>query len=391
MKHHITNCCILAITIVAGASLGGCAMPAMPTMPGTSQSETEGQEAAPPLAVARARESTVAEGKVVPIQTAMVSAPAAGILADIMVNEGDRVEKGQLIARLDSSRQKAAIAQAEAQVRVAQAGLADAKAGPRTQEVEAAEAAVAAAQAALAKLLEGPDDNQLIAQRADVADAQASLSAAQAAYDTVRNAPDIAARPESVRLQQATNLFNAAKARLDALQKPTRAADIAAANAEIRRAQAQLDLAKAGTRRETIAIAESEVQVAQAALEQAKVALAETELRSPLSGSVVTMNVRPGEYVMPGALVARLADLSAWQVETEDVTEAAVVGITAGQPVTMTFDAIRGLTMPGRVVRIKPIGENKKGDITYTLVITPDGDDERLLWNMSTTIVIDAR
>jgi HlyD family secretion protein len=387
MKRHLTARSILVLALAASAFVSGCDMSAMTQM----QQPQQRQEVTTPLSTTRAVESTVAEGKVVPIQTALVSAPAAGILAEILVNEGDRVEKGQLIARLDASRQKAAIAQAEAQVRVARDRVADAKAGPRAPEVAAAEAAVAAAQAALAKLSEGPNENQLIAARADLADAQASLTAAQAAYDSVRNAPDIGARPESVRLQQATNLANAAKARLDALQQPARAADIAVANAEIRRAQAQLDLVKAGTRPESVAVAEGEVVVAQASLEQAKVALVETELRAPLSGTVVALNVRPGEYVAPGTQVARLADLSAWQVETEDVTESAVVGIVPGQPVTLAFDAIRGLTMTGKVVRIKPIGENKKGDITYTLVIAPDGVDKRLLWNMSATVVIDAK
>jgi HlyD family secretion protein len=377
---------ILALAMAAGALLSGCDVPAMPGM----QQPAQARQQATPLTVSTsARESTVAQGKVVPAEAAMVSAPAAGILSEILVNEGDRVTKGQVIARLDATRQKAAIAQAEAQVHVAQAQLADAKAGPRSQEVAVAEAELAAAQAALAKLSEGPDENQLIAQRADVADAQASLSAAQAAYDTVRNAPDIGARPESVRLQQATNLYNAAKARLDALQKPARAADMAAASAEVRHAQAQLDLVKAGSRPESIAVAESQVQVAQASLEQAKAQLTDTELRSPLTGSVVTLNVKPGEYITPGGMVARLADLSAWQVETDDVTEAAVVGISAGQPVTITFDAIRGLTLPGKVVRIKPIGENKKGDMTYTLVIAPDRNDNRLLWNMTATVVIE--
>jgi len=41
------------------------------------------------------------------------------------------------------------------------------------------------------------------------------------------------------------------------------------------------------------------------------------------------------------------------------------------------------------VVRIKAIGENKMGDITYTVVIQPDQHDERLRWNMTASVVIE--
>jgi len=52
-------------------------------------------------------------------------------------------------------------------------------------------------------------------------------------------------------------------------------------------------------------------------------------------------------------------------------------------------DAISDLELPGHVVRIKPIGEDKRGDITYTVIIQPDQADERLRWNMTTAVFIE--
>ncbi|MBA3533913.1 MAG: efflux RND transporter periplasmic adaptor subunit, partial [Ardenticatenales bacterium] len=43
---------------------------------------------------------------------------------------------------------------------------------------------------------------------------------------------------------------------------------------------------------------------------------------------------------------------------------------------------------PGTVTRIRTIGENKQGDITYTVIVTPDKQDERLRWNMTAIVDI---
>jgi HlyD family secretion protein len=56
----------------------------------------------------------------------------------------------------------------------------------------------------------------------------------------------------------------------------------------------------------------------------------------------------------------------------------------------MTFDAIAGLELTGRVSRIRPIGENKQGDITYVVRVTPDRQDARLRWDMTAAVSITA-
>jgi HlyD family secretion protein len=93
--------------------------------------------------------------------------------------------------------------------------------------------------------------------------------------------------------------------------------------------------------------------------------------------------------VASGSPVAQLADFSAWQIETDDLTELGVVEIDAGSPVTISVDAIPELELAGRVTSIKPIGENKRGDITYTVIVEPQGQDERLRWNMTTVVSIE--
>lgn len=383
----------------------------------------------------------VAEAYVVPVQYANLSLPAGGVVAETLVAEGEIVEAGQVLLRVEAAAQLATVAQAEAGLRGAQARLDELKAGPRPQEIAIAQAAVEAAQAGLARITEGAQAEEISAARAALASARASLQKvvegpnqeeislavadlrrveialqqAQWAYDRVAYGADVGASPEAAQLEQATLDYESALATYQlAVRRPSQAdieaaraqlaqaeanlalllrgpsdAEVAAAKAEIHRAQAQLDLIRAGARPESIAAAEAEVAAAEAALAQTRAALADTELRAPFAGTVAAIDARIGEQLAPGAPAVQLADFSTWQIETDDLTELSVINISAGDPVTITVDAIPDLELPGHVVRVKPVGEDKRGDITYTVIIQPNQVDRRLRWNMTTAVFIE--
>jgi len=90
-------------------------------------------------------------------------------------------------------------------------------------------------------------------------------------------------------------------------------------------------------------------------------------------------------------VLVRLADLGNWQIETTDLTELGVVNVREGDDVAVTFDALPDLQLPGKVATIRGYGEDRQGDIVYTVVITPDRHDERLRWNMTAKVSIAAR
>ncbi|MEZ4674333.1 MAG: HlyD family efflux transporter periplasmic adaptor subunit [Caldilineaceae bacterium] len=384
--------------------------------------------------------TVVADARLVPVQRAALNLAVGGIVAEVLVQEGDAVAAGQVLLRLNANQQQVAVARAQADLRQAEARLRELTAGPRTQEIAtaeatlnaakaryqrladaslpgdiaAAEASLNASQAGLAKVLEGTSEQQLIAARADLANAEAVLRQAQRAYDRVKWSNEIGALPESAALQQATNNFEAAQARLAALQSGPSQADVANANAQVRRAraqletlqaampadlvaaeadvqsaQAQLDLLLAGAREESVAVSEAAVASATSALQQTLVSLGETELRAPFAGTVAALEIEPGEQASPGIALVQLANLSQWEVETEDLTELEVVGLAGGDPVELRFDAIPDLTMAGTIKRIRPIGEDNRGDIVYTVVIEPAQPDPRFLWNMTTAVTLE--
>lgn len=328
MKKTILGLLLFAVGSAALAGCGGAA-PSTPTPPAT------------PAKVSRALGSIIAEGKAVPIKSASLGMPTAGIVAEVPVREGDHVEAGALLVRLAAGQQQAAVAQAQA--------------------------ALKRAQATRQKLNEPPDQNQVIAAQADLANANAAFKNAQAAYDRAGGAsnPQVGMLPTTLALEQAVNSYNAAKARLDNLMKGPRAADLAAADADIAAAQAGLDRAQA--------------------------ALADLELHAPFAATVATLDAKVGEAVTTGAPIVQLADFSAWQVQTTDLTEINIVNVHQGDVVTLSFDAIPDLDLTGKVTDIESFGTNRQGDIVYTVTVTPDKMDDRLRWNMTAKVTIEPK
>jgi multidrug resistance efflux pump len=223
----------------------------------------------------------------------------SGRVADVMVKEGDTVQAGDVLFRLDDEvlqaqrrGAEAAVQAARAGLRAAQANLDRLRAGPRPEEIAQAEAAVQAAQARLDRLIHGPTPEQiasarqavavaqanlervkagptaeqLIAAEAQVKLAEAALKQAHAAYDPIAWRPDIALLPQSLQMEQATIQYEQAKANYENLLKGPRPEDIKVAQQQVAQAQAALNELLAGARPEDVAAAQAEVQAAQARL-----------------------------------------------------------------------------------------------------------------------------
>lgn len=374
----------IVLVIIAGGAyltLGGGGGAKVKADDGTPKAGT-------PLPSVKTGGTIVADAKVVPLQSADLSLPFSGIVTKILVAEGERVEAGQLLLQLNASKLNESVVQAEAKLSSAQSHLGEVTAGSRPQEIAAAEATLAVAKANLEKVQLGPDDDKIVTARVDLANAEAAIRQAQTAYDMISWRSDIQTAPEALQLQKATNDYTGAKGRLENLLKGLKAADVAAAQAEVQRAQAQLDLVKAGARPESVTAARAEVDAAKSVLDQAKAALNEAQLRAPFAGTVVSIDVKLGEQVAPTSVAVRLADVSAWQIETQDLTELGVVRLHKGDSVAISFDAIPDLQLTGKVSRINEFGKNRQGDIVYTVYVTPDKHEERLRWNMTASVTI---
>ena len=89
--------------------------------------------------------------------------------------------------------------------------------------------------------------------------------------------------------------------------------------------------------------------------------------------------------------IVSMADLSKWEIDTDDLSEVDVINVQPAQAVTITFDALPGVKLNGRVQAITPKSQTKRGDVTYTVKIAIDNPDPRLKWGMTGQVEIVVR
>jgi HlyD family secretion protein len=305
-----------------------------------------------------------AEGFVVPAQQAELSFQVGGQVVEISVSEGNSVQKGQVIARLDSTDQQRAVEQAEAGVTQAQAALASAQAaldktvaGPTQEAIAQAEAGVQRARAQLAQLKAGATDEAIAQAEAGVQTAQArlnqvqadarpedieaaaaemltteaSLRQAQAAYDEVAWAGDVGETPQAIALEQATLANQAARARYERVVNGATTEEAAVALAGVNEAWAALELVKAGPTDEEIAVAEAGVAEAEAAMEAVLAGATDEEIA--IAEAAVT-EAEAGLASAQAALAIAQSALEDYDLEAPFAGNVARVSVEVGESVS---------------------------------------------------------
>ena len=342
-----------------------------------------------------------AEARVIPIRSAVLSFASNGKVESIQSLEGTPVKKGAPIARLEGSeRARASIASAELQVATAQKSLDDLYEKAR---LAAADAEMAVAQAAqeLKDAREKRQDlnykrvNQYMLEgiQAELTIAEQAVDDAETAYSYVQDrGEDDPDRARAMAFLSQTRLARDQVLRnLEYAEGPPDVQDIAQADARVSKALAALEDAqriferrKTGPDPKDLALVKASLNNARAQADAARASLADLELTAPFDGVVIVNDLEVGELASSGKVM--IGDTSTWQVETTDLKEVDIVGIQAGQPVMVRFDAIPGLELKGTVNRIKGIGVTVRGDNTYTVTIDLTQPDPRLLWNMTARV-----
>lgn len=182
---------------------------------------------------------------------------SAGTLTALKVKPGDHVEKGQVLASLDTSDLNLAVVQAQASLSSAQAKLESVKAGAAAKDLANAESSLKSAQAKLDSLKAG-------ATASDLSSSQASLKSAQAKLASVM------AGSTALDISNAQATLKSAQAKLDSLKAGATVGDLAAADASLKSAQAKLTALKEGPTTAQLSAARLKVLQAQTSLEKTK-------------------------------------------------------------------------------------------------------------------------
>ncbi|MGD1858802.1 MAG: HlyD family efflux transporter periplasmic adaptor subunit [Leptolyngbyaceae cyanobacterium] len=257
----------------------------------------------------------------------------------LLVQAGDRVQAGDVIAILDNrDRLRAALQRAEKRVRVAAAELARVQAGAQTGELQAQRDEIAR--------LEAERVGRLNTQRATVARLEAELQNARTEFDrysTLYQRGAVSASERDTRelsYTTAQRQFQEAQAELARIDT--------ASQQEVSRARATLAQI-AEVRPVDVQVAEAEVQAAQAEVAEAQANLDQATVRSPVAGQVIKIHTRPGEVIALEG-IATLGQTDQMMAIAE-VYQSDIAKIQVGQSATITSSAVPE-TLTGTVERI---------------------------------------
>jgi RND family efflux transporter MFP subunit len=138
--------------------------------------------------------------------------------------------------------------------------------------------------------------------------------------------------------------------------------------------------------------ADARLQQSLGALEVAKAELAQSVLAAPFDGTVVSIEVSPGEMIEPNERVLILGDLGQMQVVTTDLSERDIAEVHLGQAARIALKALPS-ELAGTVAAIDPMaGRSEDGDVIYQVTIQLDEQPPQLMWGMTgeATIVLDS-
>jgi HlyD family secretion protein len=262
--------------------------------------------------------SVVATGKVTPITKVEVKSKASGIVKKLLVDAGDKVKKGQLLAQLDKEEIEAQVEQSRAAVEAAEANVKSTEADYERAKVDA----------------EGPDVPLLKrAYERATGMAKAGVVSTSALEDAQKN------------YELSLNKQNVSKAQMTVLKAKTA------------QAQGQLGQDRAN-------------------LKQLEEQLSYTDIESPIDGVVLSRDVEMGDAVSSilvlgssATLVMTLGDTSQVYVKGK-VDESDIGKVYLGQPARIKVESFKDKTFNGVVTKISPMGVEKDNVTTFEVRVS---------------------
>jgi HlyD family secretion protein len=264
----------------------------------------------------------------------------AGVIVELPVKEGDKVEPGQVLLRIDPFQTQQDLAAAQAQF-----DAADAEAGSARVQVASAEAGLAR------------DEFLVKATEAELAQSEANRDRLRKQLERKKelHADKVVSSDE----------FEAAESALAIAES-----QVVTARARVEQVRAERDVAHVSIEqwKKQHEAATRRVAVAKANLERQQDLFAKTTITSPLGGVITRLNVEKGERAVPGILsnpqatLMTIADLSTIEAEIK-VDETDIIRVTVGDKATVTVDALPDHPLEGHVTEIgnSPIGSGGDG------------------------------
>lgn len=299
----------------------------------------------------------IAEGRVEPVHYAEIAFSASGVISDVLIKEGEPVQKGQSLIRLgDESDANYAAAQLE----------------------------LVNAQQDLNNLVNtsGSDLAQIVIDLKDAKEAHQKAENYLHYLQTAQRVPQTDTRVLLVQTWKGYHYEYKIKnfkgpAPQDWITEAEN--DLALKTAKLEELQRAYDRMKDGVDADQLAMLE-------ARLTAAKAKVAAFSVIAPFDGVVADLNARVGGSISAGEIAVTVADFSQWIVTTTDVTEIDVVKLKEGQPVTVTLDAIPDVKLKGEILLIGQTYSQNQGDIVYEVTVLLGETNPAMRWGMTAAV-----
>lgn len=278
-----------------------------------------------------------------------VGSRVSGKVEHLFANIGDKVKKGDPIAKLEDADLKARVARAEAEVASARSQLALLRRGARQEEITEAEATL------------------------DQANAELSLATIDADRQTSLFTKELVAKEEADKAQR----------------------NLAVAKGKVAAVKSRVALLQNRYLPEEISLAEAKVKLAEAGVMEARANLAYATLVAPIDGVIAQVTTQEGETVAAGMnspTFVTIIDLSKLEVAAY-VDEVDIGRVIIGQSASFTVDSFPDIDFTGKVTAIYPRAVIQSNVVNYITTLSIDNSEGRLKPDMTATIniVLDER
>ncbi len=313
-------------------------------------------------------------GSVQPVQTAVLTWSASGIVGEVSVEVGQLVEEDILLMSLDPDSLSVDILQAEIDVINAQNNLDNLN--------DSWGSDLAQAKLDLINAEENLDDLEsereiMNYQRCTddrIVELEDALELAERFYNASQSSDNLLA-------------VNVAQANVDYCRAGYSERDVAEAELQVTLAetrvsdfQEKVDLLTAGPDPDQVTILETQLAIAQSRVDI-------PIIEAPFDGVVTVLHAQEGDVVQAGTQAIQLDDLSELYLDVQ-ISEIDIPFVEVGQPAELIFDAYFEDTFNGEVVELAPVGQNNQGVVEYTVRINMQDADDRIKPGMTAAVNI---
>jgi HlyD family secretion protein len=323
-----------------------------------------------------------ATGTVRSAQSATLNWGTSGTVDTVNAALWDKVKAGDVLATLQQTSLPQSVITAQADLQNAKVALDDLYTSAKTSATQALNdiatyaKSVRDAQYQLDNFTV-PTDQQNLTSLEALDQTSARLEKARAAFDPYKFDPQ-----ESKKRQDLLTELNAAQSEYDAAVKRLQY------EYNLQVAQDNLDKARQDYTKWKDGPDPGDIAASNAKIAAAEATLAEAGIAAPFDGTVTQVVAQPGDLVTAGNQAFRLDNLTNLYVDVQ-VSEVDVSQIKVSQPVTVTFDAIRGKQYQGEVDTVGAIGNNDSGVVNFTVTVKLTNPDVSVLPGMTSTVEIE--